>query len=99
MTTKTNEAVSRSAIESYLEDDEDFRRDYSGRGMYSATCFGIVTDNVAKTMMLMAAGILDGDAGKDGDPMDLVLDLANAATVDSMGFQRIVYFPGYELDD
>jgi hypothetical protein len=97
-TERTNEAVSRAAIESVLEDDEDFRTDYSGRGMYGATCFGIVTSNVPRTLMLMATGIIEASDIEGGEGIDLVSELAGVARVDSMGLSSIVYFPGYELD-
>ena len=96
--TTTKEAVSRAAIESYLSDIEEIRTEYSGRGMYGGTCFGIVTTNVPRTLMEMAAGIIDASDIEGGEGVDLVMDLDNVATVDGMGRSSIVYFPGFELD-
>jgi hypothetical protein len=94
--TETKEAIDHFAIESYLTDDEDIRTDYQSRGM-SGTCFGVVTTNVPRTLMEIAAGIIDGSYIDSEEGLDLVLDLANVARVDSMGLSSIVYFPGYEL--
>lgn len=96
MTLKT-EVISRSAIESFLSEYEEIRSDYSGRGMYGKTCFGIVTDNLPRTLMEIAAGIVDYSDADSGEGVDLVLDLAGVVCVDSMGLSSIVYFPGFDL--
>jgi len=67
-------------------------RSYSGRGMYGETCLGIVTDNVAKTLLTLASCLPDG----------MLADLAEETVcTDSMGRNAIVYWPNlpYKGDD
>lgn len=81
-----------SSNELYVEDD------YSGRGMYGETCFGIVGNeddliNFA-TVISWRLGIKQ-DINTFGDFNRLM----SAKTVDSMGLDTIWYFPGFQTDD
>lgn len=77
-----------------LDPEEALRDDYSGRGMYGETCFGIVVGGVNQ-----AARFLVELAMSDEDATDLAGDLADAMRSDSMGYDQIYYFPGYRLSD
>lgn len=71
-------------------DDVTVRTDYSGRGMYGATCFGLV---VSKSDVLVgyALGRFLEERGYDA------FEVLEAARTDSMGYDAVVYFPGYNL--
>jgi hypothetical protein len=75
-------------------DEDGFRDDYSGRGMYDATCFGIVVDRLRDAFVLFAA-MGEISATLDDDECFDVAQLASKACVDDMGRGKIVYFPDY----
>lgn len=83
-----------------LDPEEVLRENYSGRGMFGASCFGIVLDNVREAFGLFATM---AEVGCDEDVSAtcgrLACDLADAARIDDMGRSIIVYFPGYTLSD
>ena len=69
---------------------------YSGRAMYGDDCLGIVTDNVAKTMLLLASGL----AEQGGRASDLLEALTTTSVrEDSMGHRNVVYFPRITLPE
>lgn len=100
---KTSEL--RDALETvgFREDDDDrfendfggelsFYREYSGRGMYGATCLGIsVNGNASTTMFMLAVREVLG--------LEDTVYLANAMRSDNMGYDTIVYFPGWTFVD
>lgn len=73
-----------------LLDEVTIRNDYSGRAMYGETCFGIVTDQTDMVVGMALGGALNVF---DIDPYDVVC----RARSDNMGYDRIVYFPGFRL--
>lgn len=86
----------------------DFRSDYSGRGMYGATCIGFVIDSQS----VMALGIAIAHAldevarlerlrasDDESDVDELAAAFARGVREDSMGLQSIVYFPGIGFGD
>ena len=76
--------------------DVEVREDYSGRGMYGATCIGFVLSGGASELALGAAIV---QAGQEEDLEDgLVEYLMRRAAHDSMGRDRIVYFPGVAVE-
>lgn len=66
--------------------DMDFRKDYSGRGMYGKTCVGITggLPGLVKFVQLIT---------EQGE--NLAEDIQGIAS-DSMGLNTIYYFPGME---
>ena len=84
----------RNAIRRALEDCDDavesVQTDYSGRDMYGAKCFGIVTDDPFRVVGSMSMSL--GMAGYD----DLAIDLYSNTCIDDMGLSKIVYFPDVE---
>lgn len=78
-------------------DGVNVRDDYSGRGMYRDTCFGIDFDSDRDAFRFIASitAVLIADDETDGEGR--ALDLADEATTDSMGRGMILYFPGWKL--
>ena len=69
----------------------EIREDYSGRGMYGATCLGFVVSSQRTVMRLVAC--MTEVLG-----LDMALDVIRKASTDSMGRDMIVYFPGVTLE-
>lgn len=66
---------------------------YSGRSMFGRECFGIVSaerDIVIGAVLTMV--LAEVDTGID------VLELVARARTDNMGYDTIIYFPGYSLE-
>lgn len=85
--------VSRITIEDALAradlDEDAIYEDYSGRGMYGASCFGITHAGAREVLAFIAhLATIDEEAA---------LLLAERATEDSMGRGTITYFPGVDL--
>lgn len=86
------------------EDDAQVRADYSGRGMYGATCFGVVCGShqiglVALAITAAIADIVESN-GEDTDYAELIdtaAGIVGTMRVDSMGRDQIAYFPGWTL--
>lgn len=71
---------------------------YSGRGMSSRRCMGVVTDDSAGTLCLnLAAQLLTDIESKDAQ--NIIEELADYGTSeDSMGLKSIIYFQGMTWD-
>lgn len=86
-----------------LDPEEDVRVDYSGRGMYGASCFGIVTDDPGLLLKLGAAlqGLYLVEELRGELARELLEAMSASVSQDSMGLSSIVYFPRVhvELDD
>lgn len=70
----------------------DIYREYSGRGMFGATCFGIVVNAIGASYLVFAA--LSHVLGQEN-----LTELATSACEDSMGRDTIVYFPEFKIVD
>ena len=72
-------------------DEEALRDDYSGRGMYGATCFGIVGNigDFARFIVSFIANHADDSTDPDW--------LGNVLT-DGMGLDTIFYWPGVQVN-
>jgi len=81
------------------EDGVNVRSDYSGRGMYGGTCFGVDFDRESDSykFLVSLALVMAEDDEEWGDQH--AMDLAEQAVTDSMGRGMIVYFPGVKLED
>lgn len=73
--------------------DDVVREDYSGRGMYGATCFGVVVASYELLQVGVAIERLLSRHNSDDDTIKLL----KSASTDSMGMSTIVYFRGFEL--
>lgn len=81
------------AAESANIDPDNIRGDYSGRGMYGSTCFGVIVANMSEFLRFMLE-IERTDCG-----FDYTNYLADWVNQDSMGYDTIYYFPGVKLVD
>lgn len=84
------------------ESDSGLRvyKDYSGRGMYGASCFGVVgSQRGLLKFFIELATTPDFYAFDEFDVSgaDLAIELADRVSTDNMGFDTIFYFPGYTL--
>ena len=92
---KTKLTIPHDKIDDILDEadvEADVRENYSGRGMYGDTCFGLTVDRESEMFkFFVAAGhILD---------MEDAMTLASSAHSDNMGRSIIFYFPGVKLSD
>lgn len=70
--------------------DAQIYYDYSGRGMYGEECFGLTCDNPGQYATFLLVMAQFGE-------QELAEQLAEATRTDSMGFQTIYYFPGWQI--
>lgn len=75
-----------------VDPDEDVRWNYSGRGMYGRTCFGIVgkLDDLLKFVYF--CGVTDG-IEQENDRESIFADMMSGVCSDSMGYDTIYYWP------
>lgn len=87
------------------DNDEYLRPDYSGRGMYGATCLGYTTDDgPAKFQIslakLLGPQLLHYDEGEELDIDDLeeAMDALGSPSSDSMGRRSIYYYRSIQVE-
>lgn len=83
-----SEAVVMAADMAGIDIDTDIRRDYSGRFMYGARCFGIVAGPSTYGEFLIEVA---------GDDEALAKRLADTVRTDDMGLSTIYYWPELRL--
>jgi len=71
--------------------DIKVRKDYSGRGMYGASCFGIVHDLPDAVLGGIIVGLFE-------DKFEAI-NMLESARIDNMGRSTITYFPGWGLKE
>lgn len=72
---------------------DDFRSDYSGRGMFGDTCIGCVVNNTFTFIADIIREISTYDNKEE--LMEEFADMLNKAKTDSMGLDMIIYFPSF----
>ena len=80
-----------------IEDHAEIRHDYSGRGMFGEKCFGFVVENPEA-----AIAEIQADINGIYEPEELrqeFTELLQHSRRDSMGFDMILYFPGYQTTE
>lgn len=80
-----------------IEDHAEIRHDYSGRGMFGEKCFGFVVENPEA-----AIAEIQADINGIYEPEELrqeFSELLQHSRRDSMGFDTILYFPGYQTTE
>lgn len=88
----------------------ELRDDYSGRGMYGDSCWGVVgeTDELQNFEAELAKAATLEEVGSTNDQnaedvletfMDKLAELRKYRREDSMGMSRIYYYPQIELVD
>lgn len=86
---------------SYTQENHDdirLRENYSGRGMYGEDCYGVVGDTDALDEFELALSILtvadDLDDEVNGyTVLNALIDVRDMRHADSMGMDRIYYYP------
>lgn len=114
MTTTETKTISRDLLQDVLEASEIFNFDtindtYSGRGMNGATCLSFVIEGhwgamrklaqfMATLAALQAYDVMENDSDQYGDIVP-AQDMAKVVSLDDLGMDTIVYFPGWTLED
>lgn len=87
----------KELVQEYCEDAGlDYRKDYSGRGMYGKSCVAIICDNPLKVLCELFAYIVDSDEDLDGCDVQYTL---GEPKQDSMGMSRVLYFSKLRTDN
>jgi hypothetical protein len=95
----SREQLDRAAVNACLEVDEGavIHTDYSGRGMYGATCPALYATSQADVYAFMAA--LAGVIAEDGGDADDAVALARLTRTDQMGMGIVAYWPTVEVTE
>jgi hypothetical protein len=85
-------------------DDIRLREGYSGRGMYGETCYGVVGDETALAEFETALALLtvmdDLDDEVNGyTALNALTDVQDMRREDSMGLDRIYYYPSLTVTE
>lgn len=82
-----------AAWDADIDMDSGLRWDYSGRGMYGRTCFGIIgrLENYAQFLLSLAA--------VDAEGAEIASALAERTATDNMAVDTIYYFPRVEVTE
>ena len=99
-------AASQETIRTFINGlsmDVEVREDYSGRGMYGATCLAIVTrdtdgDSQSLGDILNAIYFMGLEMDIDEDDTDAITAVLRSAQMDSMGHGIVIYFPAAQTD-
>ncbi len=80
----------------YLQnDDYHVYYQYSGRGMYGETCIGLVgSDHVEQMVAKVVYQLCQCNL-----PEKFINEVIESIQSDNMGFNTIIYFVGYDIDD
>jgi hypothetical protein len=70
--------------------DGEVRDDYSGRGMFGNTCYGVVVDSLDDLIDGLADFIHDIEYRRNADPQ-VVGEALKKLRMDEMGLQKILY--------
>ena len=92
---------------SYAEENHDdirLREDYSGRGMYGESCFGVVGDEIALAEFETALALLTVSEDLDDEVnghtvLNALVDVRDMRREDSMGMDRVYYYPGLSVTE
>lgn len=92
---------------SYAEENHEdirLREDYSGRGMYGKTCIGVVGDPIALAEFETALALLtvmdDLDDEVNGyTALNSLTDVQDMRREDSMGMDRVYYYPALSVTE
>lgn len=80
-----------------IEDHAEIRHDYSGRGMFGEKCFGFVVENPEAAIAEIQADI--NGIYELKELQQEFTELLQHSRRDSMGFDTILYFPGYQTTE
>lgn len=82
---------------SVIEDHAEIRHDYSGRGMFGEKCFGFVVENPEAAIAEIQADI--NGIYELKELQQEFTELLQHSRRDSMGFDTILYFLGYQTTE
>lgn len=102
--------VTKDELETALDQvDVELHEDYSGRGMYGETCFGVdgSRDDCEEFESELAKAVTLGWFSRsEGTPeevldvfMEKLADIRNARRTDSMGMDIIFYYPRIKVTE
>ena len=89
--------ATKHIIQKLCENTDLNVRSYSGRAMYGRQCLAITCDGAGQfisTLLHSAA-----DEGLDTEDLREIADVCATLREDSMGLDRIIYFPNIEFCD
>jgi hypothetical protein len=90
-----------NALDAAELDESALHTNYSGRGMYGDTCFGVVGN--VRTYGRFLIALMESDAYDAellaAERLELATELASRVRTDGMGLDTIFYFPGIQLTD
>lgn len=93
--------LARIIRQTAVEDNVSFVASYSGRGMYSRTCAGVITSDTKTTLTSVAIAAVS--AFKDSPDLDdIIRCIIGGFCVDNMGSSTVLYWPsinGGDLED
>lgn len=69
-----------------------YMTDYSGRGMFGKTCFGVVCDNILSTLVQIV------DTLRDSEDIKNAYDVLGTPKTDTFGLSYILYFPNIQMN-
>lgn len=86
-----------TTLQELIEDLGYSTRSYSGRGMYGKYCLGVTLDAGSESRFLLELGMAIGEFNADPtNELEQTISLPNRVSSDSMGLDRIIYFPNVE---
>jgi hypothetical protein len=95
--------VLKLVLRAFADDEFVTVRTYSGRYMYGAVCLGLVSSLSAAEIMLRIALQVEAERDLATSPnaptLVSVARFFKDACEDSMGMNRIVYFPRFEITE
>lgn len=71
---------------------------YSGCGMYGTTCFGIVGSDSGCKILMNILNELKCTVRTNGNHLDEAIESFENVCTDSMGYDTIVYFPRFQME-
>lgn len=89
--------ITTSVADNIGIDYDDYRTEYSGRGMYGASCFAIVTSDSSWALHRSISENHEGDDPSVDEAVEYLLD--HEPRVDSMGVDYVYYWPGLHVTD
>lgn len=99
----TTKGVLKLVLRAFEDDESVTVRTYSGRYMYGAVCLGLVSTLSAAEVMLRIALQVEAERDLATSPnVPTLVSMAKffkGACEDSMGMDRIVYFPRFEITE
>lgn len=87
----------KTALDDAGLDTSALRTDYSGRGMYGRSCLAL-TGSLRDYSMFLAY-LAMALFGEGEDPDDIMFQLADTVCQDSMGLDRVYYWPDANSGD